>query len=434
MKVIVLGAGVVGVTSAWYLAQQGHEVEVVDRQPGAGLETSFANAGQVSPGYSAPWAGPGIPQKAIKWLLMEHGPLVIRPRLDPLMWRWMAAMLGNCTHARYALNKGRMVRLAEYSRDMLKALRDETGITYDGGTGGTLQLFRTHAQVDHAAEDVAVLEKEGVAHEVLDTKGCIAIEPGLAGSADIIKGGLRLPGDETGDCHLFTRRLADLAQAQGVRFRYGVSIERLQTEGGRLTGVVTSDGVLTADHYVVALANGSPRLLQPLGLYLPVLPVKGYSLTLPVQDEAKAPRSTVMDETYKVAITRLGDRIRVGGTAEIGGAPDIVPASRQATLEHSLNGLFKGAGDVTQAKAWGGFRPMTPDGTPIIGATPFANLSLNTGHGTLGWTMSCGSARVLADIVSGRTPDIAYADLGLARYGKAKPAVAAAAGRAAHAG
>ncbi|WGF90015.1 D-amino acid dehydrogenase [Marinivivus vitaminiproducens] len=433
MKVIVLGAGVVGVTSAWFLAAQGHEVEVVDRRPGAGLETSFANAGQVSPGYSAPWAGPGVPQKAVKWLLMAHGPLVIRPRLDPLMWRWLAAMLGNCTHARYALNKGRMVRLAEYSRDVLRALRAETGIAYDGGTGGTLQLFRTQAQLDHAAEDVAVLEKEGVAHEVLDTAGCVAAEPGLAGAGALIKGGLRLPGDETGDCHLFTRRLAALAEAQGVRFRYGVSVERLATEGRRVTGVVTSAGTLTADSYVVALANGSPRLMRPLGLYLPVLPVKGYSLTLPVRDAAKAPRSTVMDETYKVAITRLGERIRVGGTAEIGGVADMVPAGRRATLEHSLNGLYAGAGDVAEATAWGGFRPMTPDGTPIIGATPFANLHLNTGHGTLGWTMSCGSARVLADLVSGREPDIAWADLGIARYGKATPVAHPAPGRAAHA-
>jgi D-amino-acid dehydrogenase len=416
LKVIVLGSGVIGVTTAYFLARDGHEVVVIDRQDGAGLETSFANAGEISPGYSAPWAAPGVPLKAIKWLAMKHGPLVIRPNPDPRMWLWILQMLRNCTPARYALNKGRMVRLAEYSRDVLKALRAETGIAYDERQQGTLQLFRTQAQVDGAAADIAVLRDSGVPFEVLDAAGCVAAEPGLGPRRDRIAGGLRLPGDETGDCHLFTQRLAGLAAGLGVTFMNRTLIEAITTAAGRVTGVRTSAGTITGDAYVVALGSYSPFLLRPLGISIPVYPVKGYSLTLPVTDAAAAPVSTVMDETYKVAITRLGDRIRVGGTAELGGFDMTLRAGPRATLAHSVGDLFPHGGDLNAATFWTGLRPMTPDGTPVIGPTRYANLHLNTGHGTLGWTMACGSGRILADMLSARRPEIDTGDLAMSRY------------------
>ena len=422
MKIVILGAGVIGVTSAWYLSRQGHEVTVIDRQAAPALETSFANAGEVSPGYSAPWAAPGIPLKAMKWMFQKHAPLVIQPRPDFAKLSWMAKMLMNCTAEAYHVNKSRMVRLAEYSRDCLGELRSETGIAYDERTQGTLQLFRTQKQVDGAAKDIEVLRQDGVPFEVLDRDGCVAAEPGLAASADKIMGGLRLPGDETGDCFKFTNRLAEMAAAAGVKFRWGVSITRIHAEMGRVAFVETSEGRVHADSFVLAMGSYSPMLAAPLGIKLPVYPLKGYSITVPIVDESLAPVSTVMDETYKIAITRLGDRIRVGGLAEIAGFDLSLNPKRQATLTHSVEDLFGGAGDQSQAAFWTGLRPMTPDGTPIVGRSPLSNLYLNTGHGTLGWTMSCGSGRVLADLISGRVPEIEHADLGYARYEKKRAA------------
>jgi D-amino-acid dehydrogenase len=416
VKILVLGSGVIGVTSAYYLAQAGHEVTVIDRQPKPALETSFANAGEVSPGYSSPWAGPGVPVKAVKWLLMKHGPLVIRPKLDPVMWIWLLKMLRNCTSARYAINKGRMIPIAEYSRDCLRALRSETGIHYDERAQGTLQLFRQQSQLDDTGDDIAVLKQYGVPYEVLDRDGCIAAEPALAAVKDKIAGGLRLPQDETGDCHMFTQALAVEAEKLGVRFAFNVGIQGLSADATRVTGVATSNGVLQADAFVVALGSWSSRLVRPLGISLPVYPVKGYSITAPIVDPDGAPVSTVMDESYKVAITRLGGRIRVGGTAEISGYSDKLYAARRATLDHSLTDLFPRGGDLARATFWSGLRPMTPDGPPVIGATRYSNLHLNTGHGTLGWTMACGAGKVLADLLSGRKPDIDTSELTVSRY------------------
>ncbi|WGS26356.1 D-amino acid dehydrogenase [Bradyrhizobium sp. ISRA464] len=416
MKVLVLGSGVIGVTSAYYLARAGHEVTVIDRQPKPALETSFANAGEVSPGYSSPWAGPGVPVKAVKWLLMKHGPLVIRPKLDPVMWLWLLKMLRNCTSARYAVNKSRMIPIAEYSRDCLRGLRDEIGIRYDERARGTLQLFRYQAQLDGTGEDIAVLKQYGVPFEVLDRDGCIAVEPALAQVKKKFAGGLRLPHDETGDCHMFTQTLALEAGKLGVRFNFNVGIDGLNADATRITGVATSAGVMQADAYILALGSYSPHLVRPLGISLPVHPVKGYSITVPIRDAAGAPESTVMDESYKVAITRLGDRIRVGGTAEISGYSTKLYAARRATLDHSLTDLFPRGGDLSRATFWCGLRPMTPDGPPVIGATRYANLHLNTGHGTLGWTMACGSGRVLADMLSGKTPEIDTKELSITRY------------------
>ena len=419
MRIVILGAGVVGVTSAYYLAEAGHEVVLVDRQPGPALETSFANAGEISPGYASPWAAPGIPAKAVRWLMMKHAPLIIQPRPDMAMLRWVLAMLRNCTASRYALNKSRMVRLAEYSRDELIALRGALGIEYDERSQGTLQLFRTQKQLDGSADDIAVLQSYGVPYEVLDRSGCVGAEPGLATSQDHFVGGLRLPHDETGDCHIFTRALAQRLPAMGVELRYNTRIEAIEKDGDRITGVRTDDGMLRGDAYLVALASHSPALLAQLGIRLPIYPVKGYSITLPVADAARAPVSTLLDESYKIAITRLGDRIRVGGMAELSGYDRSLSPRREATLRHSLNDLFPGAADNNAPSGfWSGLRPMTPDSTPIIGRTPVSNLFLNAGHGTLGWTMACGSGRLIASIIGGTPPPIDPEGLELARYSR----------------
>ncbi len=416
MKVLVLGGGVIGVASAYYLARAGHEVEVIDRQSGPALETSFANAGEVSPGYSAPWAGPGVPLKAIKWLLMEHSPLVVWPMFDANMWRWGLQLLANCTAKAYALNKSRMVPIAEYSRDCMKALRAETGIAYDDRAQGTLQLFRTQKQLDDIGGDVAVLKQYGVPFEVLDRDGFCRVEPALQLTQHKFVGALRLPNDETGDCFKFSNTLAEMAAGLGAKFRWNTRIQSLQVGGGGITGVFTDAGLLTADRVVVALGSHSPQLLEPVGVRIPVYPVKGYSITVPITDAAMAPASTIMDETHKVAVTRLGDRIRVGGTAELAGYSLALREARRDTLNHVFTDLFPQGGDVSKATFWCGLRPMTPDGTPLVGTTPVRNLLLATGHGTLGWTMAAGTGRIIADMVSGKAPDIDIAGLNMARY------------------
>ncbi|HEX7328691.1 MAG TPA: D-amino acid dehydrogenase [Casimicrobiaceae bacterium] len=416
MNVTILGSGVIGVSVAYNLAKAGHQVLVVDRQPGAALETSFGNAGEISPGYAAPWAGPRIPLKALRWAFMRYRPLVVWPLPDPAMWRWMLQMLRNCTSARYDVNKTRMLRLAEYSRDCLRELRTETGIRYSERSRGTLQLFRTQKDLDASRHDTAILDRYGVRWERLDRDGCIGAEPALARVREKFVGGLRLPGDETGDCHQFTTALAKIAQAMGVRFRFDTAISRIEVAGDRVSGIATAGGRLNSDAYVVALGSYSPLLVKPIGIDLPVYPVKGYSITVPITDAAAAPESTVMDETFKVAVTRLDDRIRVGGTAELAGYSRRLREGRRATLEHVVRDLFPDGGDLSRATFWTGLRPMTPDGTPVLGPTRYPNLYLATGHGTLGWTMSAGTGRVLADIISSKKPAIDMAGLTLDRY------------------
>ena len=416
MKVVVLGAGVIGTTTAWALARQGAEVTVIERQPGAALETSYANAGQVSPGYSTPWAAPGIPLKAMKWLFQRHAPLAIRLDGSWFQMRWMAHMLANCSASSYTINKERMMRLSEYSRDCLRNWRAAVSLHYDERSAGTLQLFRTQAQLDAAQRDVEVLQACGVPFELLDRAGVIRAEPGLAHASASFCGGLRLPNDETGDCHQFTSQLATKATELGVKFLYGQSVSHLQHDGQHLQGITLADQTtLHADRYVLAAGSYSRDLLLPLGLDIPVYPVKGYSLTLPITNETLAPQSTVLDETYKIAVTRLGDRIRVGGMAELGGFDLRLNPRRRQTLEKVTRELFAG-GDLSQAEFWTGLRPMTPDGTPLVGATPLSNLYLNTGHGTLGWTMACGSAQVLADQIMGVQPAINTEGLDMGRY------------------
>ncbi|MEM5460993.1 D-amino acid dehydrogenase [Paraburkholderia phytofirmans] len=415
MRVVVLGSGVVGVTSAYYLARAGHEVTVIDREAGPALETSFANAGQISPGYASPWAAPGVPLKAVKWMFQKHAPLAIRLDGTQFQLQWMWQMLQNCTSSRYAVNKGRMVRLAEYSRDCLQTLRAETGIQYEGRTGGTLQVFRTQQQFDGAAKDIAVLQEANVPYELLSPAELARAEPALAAVSHKLTGGLRLPGDETGDCQMFTTRLAALAEELGVKFRYNTPIDALAMAGGRIAGVKCGEELVRADSFVVALGSYSTQFLSGL-VKIPVYPLKGYSITAPIVNEASAPVSTVLDETYKIAITRFDDRIRVGGMAEIVGFDKSLRQARRETLELCVNDLFPGGGDTSKASFWTGLRPMTPDGTPIVGRTPVPNLFLNTGHGTLGWTMSCGSGQLLADVMSGKQPAIKADDLSVHRY------------------
>ncbi|MBD8542161.1 D-amino acid dehydrogenase [Oxalobacteraceae sp. CFBP 8761] len=419
MRVIVLGSGVVGVTTAYYLALAGHEVTVIDRQPGPALETSFANAGQISPGYASPWAAPGIPLKAAKWLFQRHAPLSIKPDGTLFQLQWMWEMYRNCDPARYAVNKERMVRLAEYSRDCMRQLRRDTGIAYEGRQQGTVQLFRTQQQFDSAAKDIEVLREAGVAYEVLQGAQLAAAEPALANVSHKLVGGLRLPNDETGDCQLFTTRLTAMARDLGVRFEFDTTVRRLEQAGGEIAGIVTDKGVFTAEQYVLATGSHTRALLQRW-FPVPVYPMKGYSLTVPIIDAARAPVSTILDETYKIAVTRFDDRIRVGGMAELSGFNLDLNPRRRETLELVVNDLFPGAGDTAQASFWTGLRPMTPDSTPIVGATPLRNLFLNTGHGTLGWTMAAGSAMVIADLVGGKTPAIRADDLAVFRYAGAR--------------
>ena len=416
MRVLVLGAGVIGVTTAYYLAKQGYEVVVIDRQLDVADETSLANAGQISPGHASPWAAPGILLKAIKWLMQPHSPFSVKLTSDPFQYQWMLQMLRNCTAARYAVNKERMVRLAEYSRDCFDALRADTGIEYEGRQQGTTQLFRSQQQLDSVTQDIAVLERMGVAYELLSTSEIARVEPALAAVADTLVGALYLPNDQTGDCNLFTRNLADMARELGVEFRLGCTVQSICSSGDRITGVYIDDILETADQYVVALGSYSRALLKQLAIKIPVYPLKGYSLTLPIIDPAMAPQSTIVDETYKVAITRFDQRIRVAGMAQISGFDLSLNPKRRETLEYVTGLLYPQGGDFTQAEFWTGLRPATPDGTPIVGKTAYGNLFLTTGHGTLGWTMSCGSASYLTDIISKRTPQIRGEGLDMFRY------------------
>ena len=418
MRVVVLGAGVIGVTTAYYLTKRGAEVTVLDRQAGPGMETSFANAGELSYGMTSPWAAPGVPLKAVKWLFMKHRPLFIWPLMSPTMWAWGLSMLANCNSRSYARNKSRMVRISNYSRECLADLMREVAIDFDLRERGTLQLFRTQKQIAASKADQAILADYDSPYEVLDRDGCIAAEPGLAPVAQKFVGGLRLTADRTGDCRLFTMALADTTAALGAGFRYGVTVKGLAVESGQIAGVETETGRVTGDAYVCAMGPFAPGLLRKIGIKLPIYPIKGYSITLPVTDDAAAPQSTIMDETHKVAITRLGARIRVAGQAEIIGYNKTLGTHATDSVRHVVSDLFPRGGDLRQAEGWTGLRPMTPDGTPVMGPTRYPNLFLNTGHGTLGWTMACGSGRAVADLVTGGAPAISFDGLTAARYGQ----------------
>lgn len=417
MNVLVLGAGVIGVTTAHYLAEAGHHVTVVDRQPGPALETSRGNAGNVCPSYASPWAAPGMRAKAIKWLLQSDAPLRVNWRLDAELLAWMRAWWGECAAERFQRNKPRMQRISRYSLGALRELRQATGIRYDETTEGILQILRTPTEVDAIGNHTRILAAAGIPHRLVDAKGCIEIDPALAHAAVSFAGGLHLPDDETGDCFKFTGALADQLRARGVEFRFDTRIDAIEAAGGKVTGVATSAGRIGADAYVLALGCESVRLARPLGIRLPIQPVKGYSVTLPVIAPDRAPRASLMDEHNKVAITRMGDRLRAAGTAELGATTTDAPPARCATLLRSLRELYPDAADFERPTYWAGLRPMTPDGPPLLGATPLPNLFLNVGQGSQGWSMACGSGQVVARIVSGHDPGIDLEGLTLARYG-----------------
>lgn len=416
MKVLIMGGGVIGVSTAWYLAKEGCEVTLLEKNSATAMETSFANAGEISPGYATPWAAPGIPQKAIKWLFQKDGPLKVKPDGSLFQLKWMYQMWQNCNAERYAVNKGRMLRLAEYSRDQFIELRKEIGISYEDRQGGTLQLFRTNKQVASMQKDIEVLEECGVPYRALDPDGCAEVEPALAKTKHHLTGGLQLPNDETGDCYLFTQRLAEECKKLGVKILTDKTITKIDKKNDQITAVWCSAEKYTADHYVMAMGCLSRQAMLNLAIDIPVYPVKGYSLTLPIIDESSAPRSTILDETYKIAITRFDKRIRVGGMAELAGYDLSLIDERRMTLEKVVNDLFPGGGDLRTPNFWAGLRPMTPDSTPIIGKTSIKNLSLNTGHGTLGWTMSLGSGKYLAWQILGKTPEIHIDGLDITRY------------------
>lgn len=416
MNVLIMGGGVIGVSTAWYLAKSGCSVTVIERQNNTALETSFGNAGEISPGYTTPWAAPGIPLKAIKWMFQKDAPLKIKLDGSLFQLQWMKEMYLNCNTNRYTINKERMLHLAEYSRDQFIALRKEIGISYEDRQLGTMQLFRKQKQVDDMQKDIQVLEECGVEYKVLDKEGCITTEPGLANSHANIAGGLLLPHDETGDCHIFTQKLTEECKKLGVKFLFNKTISKIEKQGRNINAVWCGAEKFTADHYVIALGSFSRLLAQSIDLNLPIYPVKGYSITIPIVNSERAIRSTILDETYKIAITRFDKRIRVGGMAELAGYDLSLNPERRATLEKVVNDLFPNSGDMTRTNFWTGLRPMTPDSTPIIGATPYRNLSLNTGHGTLGWTMSLGSGKYLADLVTNQKTDITIDGLDLSRY------------------
>lgn len=417
MHVLVLGGGVIGTTTAYYLAREGFKVTVIERLSEVAHEASFANAGQISPGYSTPWAAPGVPFKAIKWLLAKHAPLAIAPTLDMSQYRFMWQMLMHCNAKDYAINKERLVRISEYSRDVMDKLRQDIDIHFDERQLGTLQLFRTQKQVDAATKDIKVLQEMGVTYELLDAQGVTRVEPALTKVAHKIAGGLRLPGDQTGDCLIFTKKLAEKAKELGVEFRFNQSLERFEFERGEIKGVMIDGRKETADQYVVCLGAFTPQFIKPLGLNAPIYPMKGYSITVPITNPEMAPVSTILDETYKVAVTRFDDRIRIGGMAELRGFDYSLNPKREATLRMICEDLYPEGGDLSgDVSFWTGLRPKTPDCTPIIGKTKYSNLFINAGHGTLGWTMACGAGQLSAHLIANKRPEISVDGLDISRY------------------
>jgi D-amino-acid dehydrogenase len=412
VKILVLGAGVVGVTSAWYLAKAGHEVTIVDRQPAAGMETSFANGGQISVSHAEPWANPGAPAKILRWLGREDAPLLFRLRADWRQWSWGVRFLFECLPGRTKRNTLTILKLALYSRAKLQALRSETGIAYDHLARGILHIHTDEAEFETARSRVALMQSQGVAMSLVSPGEVLAIEPALAGSDLKVVGGTYAADDESGDALLFTQRLAALAKERGVSLRYSAQIESVEVEGGRVSAVQIREGGrserLRADAFVVGIGSYSPLLLGRIGIYLPVYPVKGYSVTIPVRASDSAPGGCLTDENAKIATTRLGNRLRAAGTAELTGYDTTLNEARCNAILARVRRLFPRAGDFESASRWAGLRPATPGNVPEIGRTRYSNLFVNTGHGTLGWTLACGSGAALADLISGRRPEVDF--------------------------
>jgi D-amino-acid dehydrogenase len=408
LRVLVLGAGVVGTTSAWYLARAGHEVTVVDRQPVAGNETSFANGGQISVSHAEPWANPHVLPQVLKWLGKEDAPLLWRWRADPAQLMWGLRFLRECLPGRTRQNIAAIVALALYSRGCLQALRRELNLQYDQLERGILHVYTQSDAFTQAVEAARTMRRFGLDRETVSAERCLEIEPALAGARHLLVGGDYTPSDESGDAHKFTRLLAERAAAQGVDFRQNLTVDRIAPGGSQIAGVLVNGAaggeLLTADAYVVALGSYTPLLLRPLGLSLPVVPAKGYSATVALPDNASAPTVSLTDDEHRLVFSRLGNRLRIAGTAEFNGYNLDLNAVRCAALMQRTRQLFPTLQTAGEPEFWCGLRPATPSNVPYIGRTRYGNLWLNTGHGTLGWTMSCGSAAALADLIDGRHP------------------------------
>jgi D-amino-acid dehydrogenase len=410
VKVLVLGAGVVGVASAWYLAEAGHEVTVVDRQAQAAMETSFANGGQISASHAEPWARPSVVPKILRWLGREDAPLLFRPRADWAQWRWGLRFLLECLPGRFERNCRALAGLAAYSRDCLRALREKTGLRYDHSSRGILHFATDGHDFEVLARSAEAVRALGIDRQVKSAPECLALEPALKDSQDPVTGGVYTPGDESGDACRFTQELARLCARRGVRFRFDSSLEAIHAVGEEVQGVKVGEEELRADAYVVALGSYSPLVLKPIGVRIPVYPLKGYSITLklgPEHDDV-APSMSLTDEAHKIVISRLGNRLRAAGTAELTGYDTAVSRLRCAAIANRVHELFPGLGAITAHESWAGLRPATPNNVPLIGRTRLSNLFLNTGHGTLGWTLACGSGKALADLISGHPPEVPF--------------------------
>ena len=414
--VLVLGAGIVGVTTAYYLAQHGLKVTVIERQAGVGLETSFANGSLITPSMSDPWAVPGLPLKILKWLGREDAPFLVRPRALPGLIGWGLRFLTNCRAETWRRNTATIYRVTRYSQQALDELSDTTDLAYDRSTLGTLRLFRDPLSMESARRNAEVVGDLGLTYAELDRDACVDLEPALAPQREAISGAIHFPDDESGDAYKFTAGVAERCRDLGVEFRFGVTIKSLEVSDGAVTGLVTDSGRLTARHYVLALGSYSPRLLSDVGIKLPIYPVKGYSATLPIAGWNAAPRIPMVDDGRKIAIVRLGERLRLAGTAEFNGYDRELNAARGQSLIDNLLSLLPECPNSDKAEHWTGIRPMTPDGIPILGPSPLANLFLNVGHGHLGWTMACGSGRAIADLVAGRSPELDLSGMTLARF------------------
>ena len=417
MKVVVLGAGIIGTTSAYFLAKQGHEVTVIDRQDSVSMETSHANAGCLSYGFTSPWASPGLPFSVLKWVLTGRSPLIINPNMSVETIKFLYRMYKNCNSRSYEINKSRMLRVANYSQKALLEIETDFDLYYEQKKQGSLQLFWDSKEIEKTQKDIAILDKFNINSQLLSAEECVKIEPGLQYVKNKLAGGIQFKDDFTGNCYLFSTEVYKKCVEMGVNFEFNTEIKSLQISNDKIASVSTDIGEIYADCYSVSLGSYSTKILSKIGIEIPIYPVKGYSITLPVLSNEDAPQSTIMDEKNKIAITRLGDRIRVAGMAHL---TDFDKNLRTKSLDSLMSGLDllfpKSYESSKETNFWTGFRPSTPDGTPIIGPTPFNNLFLNTGHGTLGWTMSAGSGKLLANLVSGIDPEISTEGIDMSRY------------------
>ncbi|HCY62765.1 MAG TPA: amino acid dehydrogenase [Oxalobacteraceae bacterium] len=414
-QIAVIGGGVIGVCTAYFLAHAGHQVVVIERLSNVAEKASFGNAGVVAPGYVMPWATPGMPKKILASLFRTDGPVLLKPTFDRAMWRWVRQWLAECELDRFRVNKERMQRVASYSRLVLQQLREHHRLDYEQSRG-YLQLFRSEQDIALAQPALELLAEQGVAHRPVDAEQARAIEPALSAHTPLA-GGLYLPDDESGNCPLFTKQLKNLAQEMGVEFRFGSTVSAIETQGQRI-GMRIGEQVFNVDAVVIAAGIDSARLLAPLGIRVPLYPIKGYSATATIRNFDEAPQAALMDESYKIAITRMGGRIRIAGMAELGSVSNDLHEAALRTLAKVGEDWFPDAANYSTASYWSGIRPMLPDGPPLLGATPIRNLYLNIGHGSTGWAMAAGCGLLLADIISGRKPDIDMEGLTLARYAR----------------